>query len=148
MSMRLNGVAKPAQLALLVALSLVGTVLTYYEIRGGFTPLLKTLLSIGYLTLLVFVFRAGIGANPNQGEGSYHGVRLNYLDIAKSFGLMATAFLWTAIALRFVNNTPAGVIVVAIPLFLFFLMAVFYLGRFFVSLVRKRLESRDDETRQ
>jgi hypothetical protein len=125
---------KGVKIAILLVLAIVSSVLTYRGLRGEGSPLFQTLAPLLFLVTIIVLIRTGVAALPAQYDRAIFRGRINLLDVAKSGACMLAALSWVAVAVRFVSDTTTGVVILAVPLFLFLGIGVFFLGR---SMFRK-----------
>jgi hypothetical protein len=122
---------KNIKIAVLGVFFVLGIVLMYYRSRGTFLQPWRTLLPFGYAALAVFLSKILIVAPKRQSAVSLPRRHVNIQEIAKSVGCIAASFVWAFVALPLIGDTTAGVIVLAVPCFLFAVAGLFFLSRSF-----------------
>lgn len=122
---------KEMRLAFLGILALAGLVLAYFELRRTFSPAWQVLLPVLYVALILTLLRAGI--LPASAAAQPFSGRFRTIEFAKSLGCMLAAFLWVAIAVRVVSDTPTGVTLLAVPLLLLLGASGFFFFRGFTN---------------
>ena len=124
-------IGKPIKIAIWGIFLVLGIALMYFRSRGALLPPWRTLLPFVYAVLAVFLSRMLGTPIKEQSALPLPRKRINLLEIAKSAGCIIAAFVWVAIALPLISDTPAGVIILAVPCFLFAVAGLFFLSRSF-----------------
>ena len=133
MPLKLLGFSKRLKVSILCVLLLLGIALFYAEIRGVFSLPLRILIPIVYIAVVGLLLTAGIAPQPGRYGGQSFGVRLNFLDIARSGICMIASLAWIALGLRLVPDTPAGAALLLAPFFVILGAGIFFLGRGFLG---------------
>lgn len=129
--------SKSAKLIVFSIMLLVGLGLTYGELRGLFSAGIGTLVSLGYISLIVvLVAVSGIVPLPQGNRATP--LRARVTPFAKAGAWLLASLLWIAVVVRLVPNTVMGATILLGPFAIIFGVSVYFFAKGVFGLLGQR----------
>jgi len=120
--------SKIAKLIVLGIALLVGVGLSYWGVRGLFSPGIGTLVSLGYIAVVgLLLVVTGAVSLPERDLATLIGRRVTFF--VKSGVCLLASFLWTVIVVRFAPENALGATILLGPLAIMFGAFIWFLAR-------------------